>query len=165
MRPPRLLGAAPHSDHIAGGATIVIVTFTGDSVEKILAGRKCGTTRLPSRMWQRVVRHLAEGRKVDAHIYRGNPRNGGVELYRAPFVRGVLCTGREFDEEMVLKDGFLQKEDLALRLWRHYNRGKATLPAALKWMNAEVWTWFEWELPPTMIEVEQDQQAELPLIA
>jgi len=139
------------------------VTFTGDSIPKIIAGRKCGTTRLPSRMWTRVVHDLEDGRLVDAHIYQGNPRNGGQLLYKAPFVRGVLCTGASFDGEMILKDGFDTVEELAMRLWKHYSRGRVRPPQAVAWFRKQTWTWFEWGEPPA-VDIRQEELVRVPLL-
>jgi hypothetical protein len=141
---------------------LVILSFTEDSVSKILAGRKCGTTRLPSTQWKWVVRHLEEGREVAAHIYNGNPRAGGELICKGKFLEGFLRRGREFEPDMILKDGFDSEKELAVRLWGHYGKGKADSQSALEWFQASLWSWFEFELPPA-IEIREGMLVEVPL--
>jgi hypothetical protein len=143
-------------------AALVVLSFTSDNVSKILAGRKCGTTRLPSTLWRRVVDQIKRGETVVAHIYNGNPRAGGELLFKGIFVEGVLCHGRDFEPEMILMDGFDSQTELAARLWKHYGKGKADPKSALEWWERQLWTWFQFELPDPVI-VDGATMTEVPL--
>lgn len=143
---------------------MVVMPFTGDSIQKIVAGTKCATTRRPSTQWIRVVEQIVAGRRVDGHIYAGSPRNGGHLLYRARLIRGEICQGADYDPEMFLKDGFDDPTELAVRLWKHYGKGKADRKAATEWMRSQTWAWIEWGEPPA-IEVRQEQLVQVPLLA
>jgi hypothetical protein len=156
--------AAPHAGEPTGGEPIVLLTFTGDSIPKILAGLKCGTTRLPSRQWTAVIKNMEQGREYEASIYKGDPRFGGELLFKGKLVRGVHCRGSSFDGEMILKDGFDRKADLAQRLWHHYSKGRVTDPQAVRWFNGREWTWFEWAQAP-IVEIHEEQLVQQQLLA
>ena len=143
---------------------MVLVTLTGDSIPKVLQGRKVGTTRRPTDHWLRVVRKLERGEGADAQLWAGSPRNKGRLLWSAKIVRATLQHGRSYDGEMVLKDGFQQKSELAVRLAEHYNGPWTSQRDADAWFDRELWVYIEWENPPR-VEVRGEQLVEVPITA
>lgn len=101
---------------------MVLLTFTPESSEKILAGTKCATTRPLTPHWQRLVRDFAKGRSIKLQLWRGSPRNGGTRLLPEDLepIRVDAAYGAEYDGEMFLKDGFERSEDLVDRLNQFY---------------------------------------------
>ncbi len=101
---------------------MVLLTFTDESAEKILAGRKCATTRPLTPHWRRVVDAVARGQSVRLQIYRKSPRNGGKRLFDEDVEprRADAVHGADYDGEMFLKDGFDSSTDLVLRLREFY---------------------------------------------
>lgn len=140
---------------------MALFTFTGTSVGKILAGTKWATTRLPTPHWERVVVALERGRKVDAHLWAGSPRNrGSFKIGVAPLRLPARPrpAGIEFDADMTDADGFGRgsTRPLAERLASHYTT-KAELRALAKrnlvsvddavddWFHVHEWRYFEWD--------------------
>lgn len=141
---------------------MVLLTFTGNSVKKIVALQKSATTRYDTPHWWNVVDKIdalgVPGRYHEpliAHIYAGSPRNGGIKIGEAPLMEGrKKVFGADFSDRMVGLDGFKHKVDLASRLQSHYTTAAyRRLQAArtgsasrtLAWFEERRWVWVAWD--------------------
>lgn len=135
---------------------MVLATFTGLSIPKILLYAKTATTRPATERWKAIVRKVLSEEKITFQIYAKNPRNGGQLIYEALVKHAFYGHGFKFDQGMAIADGFQTVAQLAEALAAHYNRPLVRLVlleresprAILKWFNGEEWTWFEWYPPP-----------------
>lgn len=102
---------------------MVLLTFTPESSEKILAGKKCATTRPLTPYWQRIVEAFQRGKIIRLQVYQNSPRNGGTRLFDEDVEprRVDAVFGNQYDGEMFLKDGFETSEELVVRLRDFYD--------------------------------------------